>query len=682
MDLRLPDNRTVLSIKKVSDTDNNVIARFADGRTIRFANESSPIHTPILEIGSGVTIGAFCTINAVDVHLQSASRPDASTRRSLNISCNATGSVGPNVRLICTAGGSGPGFGQSSTVNDYEIVGTTSGIVFNKCLSGFTTQILALSSAGSLSVSDLSLTKSFQFSSTLTGIYPNFSCTNGDTFLKVSGKASAVFDLITLVQSTVDIYHPPSNPKFGQSVGDWRVANNSGTLDITCQHNGSSITSFPTARTIRIGTPVVMNAGIFGTTPTTGSLIVNGSIGVSGSINLTSGNINAFRGITTGDSINTFGSNANTHLSIIANSTTSTFACVLNLIRQNTSDTFGVDAFTDWRVENRAGAFGILSGVSNVTTTRLSIAETTGVVTIPSTVESTSNTTGALVVSGGVGIAGNINVNKANATAQSFNRISSNHDTLLQLISQTTDAASFFPTLDFIRHNTSQLFGVDSFTDWRFQNKSDSLDITYGVSGGTSTVLSFTTTSTLLKSRITMKANAPFVHDLFEVRPQFQGNWPSTDYWAFGPDSSTADTTVRLGRALSDGTWYADNSYANLRLNTLFGSVQANSDYRLKSNIVPIEHNLDTILKLRPVQYTIDSRHEFGFIAHEIQDILPNIVSGNKDDVNEDGTPKYQSLNYIQVIPILTKCIQELKQQNNSLEDRIRRLEEMISSSK
>jgi hypothetical protein len=98
------------------------------------------------------------------------------------------------------------------------------------------------------------------------------------------------------------------------------------------------------------------------------------------------------------------------------------------------------------------------------------------------------------------------------------------------------------------------------------------------------------------------------------------------------------------------------------------------SDIRLKKNITPLQNSLSIIQKLNPVTYdkkmnlaSVDySIKENGFIAQELQKILPNLVheSADKD--------KLLSVNYTAIIPILTKGIQE---QQVIIEDQKKRLE-------
>jgi hypothetical protein len=99
---------------------------------------------------------------------------------------------------------------------------------------------------------------------------------------------------------------------------------------------------------------------------------------------------------------------------------------------------------------------------------------------------------------------------------------------------------------------------------------------------------------------------------------------------------------------------------------TLSGSVFATdflytSDLRLKSNVVSLSSGLSTIMQLKPVHYfkknSIESTdyavEENGFIAQEIQKILPFVVKEGSDN------NKLLSVNYTSIIPLLTKGIQE-----------------------
>ncbi|NBW23753.1 MAG: hypothetical protein EBR82_88990 [Caulobacteraceae bacterium] len=62
------------------------------------------------------------------------------------------------------------------------------------------------------------------------------------------------------------------------------------------------------------------------------------------------------------------------------------------------------------------------------------------------------------------------------------------------------------------------------------------------------------------------------------------------------------------------------------------------------------------------------------FVAHELQEVVPSAVTGEKDAVNEDSTPKYQMVDKSALIPLLTKAIQELKAINDTQAETINAL--------
>jgi len=89
------------------------------------------------------------------------------------------------------------------------------------------------------------------------------------------------------------------------------------------------------------------------------------------------------------------------------------------------------------------------------------------------------------------------------------------------------------------------------------------------------------------------------------------------------------------------------------------------SDYRIKENIQNLDESFN-VDKLRPVTYTNKNtkKQDIGFIAHEVQEEFPYLVSGEKDG------EEMQSLNYIGLIGVLVKEIQELKKRVSILENK------------
>ena len=89
----------------------------------------------------------------------------------------------------------------------------------------------------------------------------------------------------------------------------------------------------------------------------------------------------------------------------------------------------------------------------------------------------------------------------------------------------------------------------------------------------------------------------------------------------------------------------------------------ATSDYRIKENIKLIDGVID---KLNPIHYrnNLTNREDFGLIAHELQEIYPFLVSGEKDG------EKLQTINYNGLIGLLIKEVKDLKNRVKILEEK------------
>jgi uncharacterized protein YaiE (UPF0345 family) len=101
------------------------------------------------------------------------------------------------------------------------------------------------------------------------------------------------------------------------------------------------------------------------------------------------------------------------------------------------------------------------------------------------------------------------------------------------------------------------------------------------------------------------------------------------------------------------------------------------SDYRLKENIAPMTGALATVSALKPVTYKWKSTGETsqGFIAHELQAVAPDCVTGEKDAVDAEGKPVYQSIDTSFLVATLTAAIQEQQSMIESLTSRLNALE-------
>jgi len=126
------------------------------------------------------------------------------------------------------------------------------------------------------------------------------------------------------------------------------------------------------------------------------------------------------------------------------------------------------------------------------------------------------------------------------------------------------------------------------------------------------------------------------------------------------------------------------------------------SDYRLKENVTALAGSIDRVKALNPVSFNFISDADTtvdGFLAHEVQDIVPEAITGDKDATKEEeyevtpavldddgnvvteavmGTrivPDYQGIDQSKLVPLLTGALQEALAKIDDLETRIAALE-------
>jgi len=105
------------------------------------------------------------------------------------------------------------------------------------------------------------------------------------------------------------------------------------------------------------------------------------------------------------------------------------------------------------------------------------------------------------------------------------------------------------------------------------------------------------------------------------------------------------------------------------------GSYNTVSDYRIKTNVEPLDMSIVSNKDLRPIKYynTQSKKIEFGFLAHEVQEHYPSIVEGEKDGEH------LQTLNYSAIIPILTAQIQDLQKTVKQLSTEVDTLKQKLT---
>jgi hypothetical protein len=115
------------------------------------------------------------------------------------------------------------------------------------------------------------------------------------------------------------------------------------------------------------------------------------------------------------------------------------------------------------------------------------------------------------------------------------------------------------------------------------------------------------------------------------------------------------------GSGLVYFTVTGSGSVGTITTNGTSTAYNTSSDYRLKENVAPMTGALDKIAELNPVTYNwkTDGSAGQGFIAHELAEVCPNAVAGEKDAVDKDGNPQYQGVDTSFLVATLTAAIQE-----------------------
>jgi hypothetical protein len=119
-----------------------------------------------------------------------------------------------------------------------------------------------------------------------------------------------------------------------------------------------------------------------------------------------------------------------------------------------------------------------------------------------------------------------------------------------------------------------------------------------------------------------------------------------------------------------------DNGTDLLQVNGSIGATGFNttSDYRLKENVLPIINALDKVCRLKPVTFTWkkDGTPSDGFLAHELQAVLPMSATGIKDQTTSLGRPVYQHIDKASLVATLTAALQELTAKVEDLEAKLK----------
>lgn len=136
--------------------------------------------------------------------------------------------------------------------------------------------------------------------------------------------------------------------------------------------------------------------------------------------------------------------------------------------------------------------------------------------------------------------------------------------------------------------------------------------------------------------------------------------------------NGTLDATYRVAHYFG----YALNNTAvgSVIINNSSGALAFPSDYRIKRDVRDLDKGLDLVRRIRPVKFRWlrgDNEPRAGFIAHELQEVLPRAVSGQRDEIDSHGRPVYQSIDARKTIPGIASALRQISSELRDIQQQI-----------
>ena len=364
--------------------------------------------------------------------------------------------------------------------------------------------------------------------------------------------------------------------------------------------------------------------------------------------------------VTTGANNTAVGYNSLTSITTGSNNTVLGYNSLTSITTGSNNTAIGYQSFT---ATNYSQSTAIGFNAQPTANRQIVLGTSTETVYLPGTTSSSNSSTGALQVVGGVGIGGNLFVQSKTTIVgdTSFNGIVS--------LTNTTNSTGTNSTSGALQVAGGVGIAGKLYvgSDVSFNGDVSCLKKLYigvndpGGGSGDAAYLEYVAPTpgveqTTLRVVVNNDSN-----DNINLLPS--GNV------GIGTDRPAFRLDVQATTA-ANGTIRASGQITGASFNTT-------SDYRIKQNVQVLTKTVDL---LKPIEYDLSGeRHDMGFLAHEVKEIFPFLVNGEKDG------HQLQTINYTGFISLLVKEVQDLKKENKLLheinenfENRLKVLENMF----
>lgn len=146
--------------------------------------------------------------------------------------------------------------------------------------------------------------------------------------------------------------------------------------------------------------------------------------------------------------------------------------------------------------------------------------------------------------------------------------------------------------------------------------------------------------------------------------------------------SRSGDSSLYLQRSSSNGniaSFYRDTTFVgSISVTSSATAFNTSSDYRLKENVVELTSATNRLKQLKPKRFNFIADADTtvdGFLAHEAQTVVPEAITGTKDEVDDDNNPVMQGIDQSKLVPLITAALQEAIAKIETLETRLTALE-------